>query len=233
MKSLRLLVCAVALVAVAASASPLSNIEPKFVAGRKLANVRLIDDAGRTRSMAELNGKPMIFVPMYTKCQSTCLRVASNLKRALLDSRLDVQQYRVVLFSFDASDTPQDLAAFRKREAIPLVWTIATASTADIDQLMESISFRYANAGGQFVHPNLIIAVTPQLTTAKYLFGTRYSARDLEDALRIARGGRDWMQFALQYGFAVLMLLCTLALVYLVYLVTKLRDLRRTAAANV
>jgi cytochrome oxidase Cu insertion factor (SCO1/SenC/PrrC family) len=192
-----------------------------------VARVQFVDDYGRQRSLSELAGQPMILVPMYTKCQSTCIRVTAGLKRGLGGASASANDYRVVLFSFDPSETPKSLSEFRQRERVPLSWTLATASRDDVSRLMESINFQYQTARGEFVPPNLLVVLDRELVTSKYLFGTNYSGRDLDRAFAIARGTPDWLRSAAQYGFAILIFLCTSSIVYLGYLVTRLREVRQ------
>jgi cytochrome oxidase Cu insertion factor (SCO1/SenC/PrrC family) len=210
--------------------APIESSAPKYDSGRPVARVRYIDDQGRTRSLSEMAGRPLILVPMFTKCQSACPRVVDGLKRALAGSSRDVNDYRVFLFSFDATDTPESLASFRRRERVPLSWTLATADPASIHALMESISFRYATASGSLIHPNLMVVLSPDLKTGKYLFGTRHSAAELDRALDVATGRPDWLQTVAQYAFALLIFACTSSLAWLTHLLLQLRHRPATAS---
>ncbi len=71
---------------------------------------------------------------------------------------------------------------------------------------MESIGFRWTDAGGSIFHPNLVVALSPELKAAKYLFGTEFSGREIDAALSIARGGHDWIGRWGAYGLAALLL---------------------------
>ena len=55
----------------------------------------------------------MIILPIYTRCPSACIANVDQLKTALSASSADPRQFRVLLFSFDASDTPEKLTAYR------------------------------------------------------------------------------------------------------------------------
>ncbi len=174
--------------------------------GQAVPAVEIVDDSGRTRSLESLRGAPVLLVPLYTRCPLACPTLVAGLKRGVGESAAPADSYRVVLFSFDPRDTPADLRAFRERQHVPLAWTLATAKPADARRLMESIGFRWAEAGGSIFHPNLVVAISPDLKTAKYLFGTAFSGREIDAALSIARGGHDWIGRWGAYALAALLL---------------------------
>jgi cytochrome oxidase Cu insertion factor (SCO1/SenC/PrrC family) len=201
------------------------DIEPER--GHSVPSITWIDDAGRTRQLSEFEGFPVVLLPVYTRCKTACIANADQLKKVLAESALDPTQVRVMLFSFDASDTPAALAAYRKRESIPLSWYIGTASQAGIDRLLDSLGFQAAKAGTEFMHTNLLVFLDPKLRIAKWIYGTDYTARDVDSGLRVAAGQSDWIGQHLQWLYALLVfgasVLCVTLGNYLV-------QLRRAAA---
>jgi hypothetical protein len=157
------------------------------------------------------------------------------LKKALADSSADPRQFRVFLFSFDSAETPSTLARYRTRENIPLSWSVGTASQADIDALLESIGYQYGKAGTEFSHPNLLIFLDSNLRIAKWIYGTGYSGRDVDAALKVASGEGDWIGQHSELVYALLLfggsLLCV-ALAYYVLQLSVLRRATREAAGN-
>jgi hypothetical protein len=151
------------------------------------------------------------------------------LKKALADSSADPRQFRVLLFSFDSAEAPSALAGYRSRENIPLAWAVGPASQAQIDALLESISFQYAKAGTEFSHPNLLIFLDSNLRIAKWIYGTDYSGRDVDVALKIAAGESDWIGQHSEWLYALLLFAGSLLYVALAYYVLQLSVLRRAA----
>lgn len=198
-------------------------VTPEYAAGKPLAIVNVIDETGRIRSAADWKGLPTILVPIYTRCPLACPTITAGMKRAAAEAKASPTSYRVVLFSFDGRDTPEDLRRFRERHHVPLAWTIVTAEEADIRTMLDSVGYHFASVNGLFDHPNLVIALTTDLKTAKYMPGTSY---DVDAALAAARGGRDWVAQFGGYALAFLPLICILSAVYLFVLRT------RTAAAH-
>jgi protein SCO1/2 len=188
---------------------------------RPVANVSLIDDNGRVRAMDEWRGQPVVIAPLYTRCPLACPLIASALKRAAANANTLPSRYRVIIFSFDPRDTPADLRRFRERHQLPLNWTLATAKPDDIRRLTDSIGFRYATIPGGFTHPKVVVALTPDLRTARYLFGTNYPAADFDAAISVARGGTDWLTRYAGVAIAVLLFVCTLSIAYVVMGLTR------------
>jgi hypothetical protein len=119
------------------------------------------------------------------------------------------------------------LARYRARENIPLAWSVGTASQTDIDALLESIGFQYGKAGTEFAHPNLLIFLDSNLRIAKWIYGTDYSGRDVDLALKVASGESDWIGEHSEWLYAVLLFAGSLLCVALAYYVFQLGLLRR------
>jgi protein SCO1 len=184
--------------------------------GVTIPRIEIVDDNGRVRSIEEWKGTPTILAPLYTRCPLACPLITQGLKRAAAQASAPPSSYRVVLFSFDPSDTPEDLRRFRERQQVPLSWTVASTRSGDARKLLDALDYRYGQAGDYFTHPNAVIVLTPDLRYARTVFGTTY---DIDAALAVARGGRDWVG---QYGawiLAVLLLVCLLSVVWLFTLI--------------
>lgn len=203
--------------------------------GRSVAPITFTDETGRARKVSELAGFPVILLPIYTRCQSACVLNVDQLKRALGDASTDPRQFRVLLFSFDSGDTPSTLVKYRQRENIPLSWSVGAASQANIDSLLESIGFQVGKAGTEFAHPNVLIFLDSNLRVAKWIYGTDYSSRDVDLALKVAGGESDWIGQHSQPVYALLLFVGSILCVALSYYLLQLRLMRRATrmdAAN-
>jgi hypothetical protein len=98
------------------------------------------------------------------------------------------------LFSIHPSETPASLTAYRGRESIPLNWNLGAAGQSEIDALLDSIGFQSAQAGTEFMHPNILVFFDPKLHVAKWIYGTDYRARDFDAAPKVASRPKrlDW-----------------------------------------
>jgi len=164
-----------------------------------LLAIHVTDDTGRVRSTDDWKGVPTIVAPMYARCPLACPLIAEGLKRGVNESKATPGTYRVVLFSFDPRDTPRDLQLFRERHRIPLSWSIVKANdSADAHRFLDALDYHYADAKGLFAHPNEVIVLDRAMKPAKVMAGTNY---DIDAALAIARGRRDWIG---QFGGQIL-----------------------------
>ena len=172
-------------------AGALENVAPQR--GRLVAPISWTDDTGRVRKLSDFGGYPVILLPIYTRCPGACIQNVAQLKKALADSKGSPTEFRVLLFSFDSTDKPSVLAEYRRRESVPLGWLIGTADQSSIDALLESIGFQVGKAGTEFMHPNMVLFLDGKLRIAKWIYGTNYSGRDIDAALKIALGQSDWI----------------------------------------
>ena len=211
--------------AACAFAGAVQDVSPQR--GHSVAPINWTDDTGRARALSEFAGFPVILLPIYTRCPNACIANVDQLKTALSGSSADPRQFRVLLFSFDASDTPAKLSAYRTRENIPLSWFVGSGSQQNIDALLESIGFQYGRAGTEFTHPNVVLFLDSKLRIAKWIYGTDYLGGDLERALKIAAGESDWIGQHSEWLYTLLVLASTVLCVALVYYLTQLTGVRR------
>jgi len=184
--------------------------------------INVIDDAGRVRSMNEWRGTPTILAPIYTRCPLACSLIVQGLKRGVAESKSATPgNVRVVLFSFDPRDTPEDLRRFRERHKVPLSWSVARANDpADTRRLLDALGYRFGEAGMIYTHPNEIIVLDAGLRPAKVLLGTTY---DIDDALAVARGRTDWLGRYAGWLMALLLFTALLSAIWLTSMVLTSR----------
>jgi cytochrome oxidase Cu insertion factor (SCO1/SenC/PrrC family) len=194
-------------------AGALENVTPQR--GRLAAPITWTDDAGRVRKLSDFGGYPLILLPIYTRCPGACIQNVAQLKTALSDTKASPAEFRVLLFSFDSTDKPSVLAEYRQRESVPLGWLIGTADQSSIDALLDSIGFQVGKAGTEFMHPNMLVFLDARLRIAKWIYGTDYSGRQIDDALKIALGQADWIGQHSDFLYAILLFAASLLCVAL------------------
>lgn len=69
---------------------------------------------------------------------------------------------------------------------------VAKHPQADVEALAGSVGFRFfwSNADKTFLHPNVLVFLTPEGRVARYLYGTKLDARAIQLALIDADWGR-------------------------------------------
>jgi len=205
-------------------------VEPQ--SGRAVAQIDWTDETNTTHNLSQSSGYPLVIVPIFTRCRTACVQNVARLKKALADSSADPRQFRVLLFSFDATDNPASLAKYREHESIPLNWSIGAATQANIDALLDSLGFSVGKAGAEFTHPNMVVFLDPKLRTADWIYGTDYSTGDIDAALRVAAGESSWLVRHSEWLYALLLFLGSLLCVALCYSLLQVKARRRFTIAQ-
>lgn len=165
-------------------------------------DLTMMDADGREFALGELLGKPAILLLSYYGCDGTCPTMNKLLYLELpkvTRFRLGAD-YRVLTVSFDRNDTPATAGEFLRKSGIPADlksgWRHAIVKDRDsaIAALADTVGFRYfwSRADKMFLHPNVLVFITPDGRVARYLYGTTLDARAIELALIDA----DWNRIA-------------------------------------
>jgi protein SCO1/2 len=175
--------------------------EPKYL-GKPLPRDTMFTDAnGQAFGMQDVLGKPVILLLSYYGCDGSCPTMNANLARVLKDVRRFRlgEDYRVLTVSFDATDTPQTAAAFLEKtqalgggESQPWRHGSLRGSPDAVRAFAGSVGFRFfwSQEDKVFLHPNVLVFLTPEGRVARYIYGTRLDARTVEMALIDADWGR-------------------------------------------
>ena len=213
-------------------AAPAAVIDVEPQRGRAVAQLDWTDETNRTHNLSEFAGYPVIVLPIFTRCQTACIQSVARLKSALASSSADPRQFRVLLFSFDATDSPAVLAKYRERDAIPLSWSVGSSTQPNIDAFLDSLGFRVGKAGTQFTHPNMLLFLDRDLRTAHWIYGTDFSARDVDSALGLASGNSSWLAENSEWLYAVLLFFGSILCVVLCSCLIQLRARRRAGGVQ-
>jgi protein SCO1/2 len=175
--------------------------EPKFLGKPLAGDTTFTDSDGQPFRMQDMLGKPVILLLSYYGCDGACPTMNANLERVLADvKRFKLgEDYRVLTVSFDAADTPQTAATFLdKTKALgggkSQSWRHAMVSGApeQVRAFAAGVGFRYfwSQEDKVFLHPNVLVFLTPEGRVARYIYGTRLDAPTVELALIDADWGR-------------------------------------------
>ncbi|CAG1011524.1 hypothetical protein BURK2_04286 [Burkholderiales bacterium] len=162
------------------------------------ASLPLIDGTGRGFTLGEMLGKPLVLVLSYYRCDGSCTVINQQVAEAVMGvRRFELgRDYRLLTVSFDRQDTPQTALAFAGRTA-PAGWegwrhAVLAQPEGGVPALTAALGFRYfwSQPDQAFVHPNVLIFLTPEGRVARYLYGTAFDPRSIELALIDADWGR-------------------------------------------
>lgn len=174
--------------------------ETRYLGSPINRNYLLRDADGREFRLGDMMGKPLILLFSYYGCDGTCPTLNANLAAALHNvTRFALgRDYRVLTVSFDRHDTATTARTFADKTrdglSLPAGWRHAVLKRpeTDIDTLTASVGFRYfwSRADQIFLHPNVLIFLTPEGRVARYLYGTAMDKKEVELALIDADWGR-------------------------------------------
>lgn len=186
---------------------PQSHVDPALLAidearflGTPLdGDLALVDEYGRPFRLRELFGRPTLLLFSYYSCDGACPAVNRRLAEAIASTgRLRAgEDYHVLTVSFDAKDTPAGVRRFVQQlapdPAATRAWRFALfADRADIKRVAESVGFRYfwSVRDRVFVHPNVLIVLSPEGRVVRYLPAWSIGPRDVELAVIESDWGR-------------------------------------------
>ena len=102
----------------------------------------------------------------FTHCEYACPILVNDMKKLEAGLPAEVRaKTDFLLVSFDTKrDTPEALAAFRKKEKLPAAtWTLLRGGADDVRELAALLGINYTpDARGQFAHSNLITVLNAE-----------------------------------------------------------------------
>ena len=177
------------------------------------ADATFLTAAGDTVKLGDVLTKPTLLSLVYYECPGICSPLTNELAWAV--ERLDLapgEDFQIVSLSFDPRETPKIASRWKKnylqsmrREFHPQDWLFLTSDSANIAKVTEAIGFRYKMApDSNYVHPGVLVAVSPNQKISRYIFGSDYNQFDLKMALLDAEAGKTQPTIAkvLQFCFS-------------------------------
>lgn len=155
--------------------------------------------------------KPTILVLVYFTCDRICPQMLGALATALGDVKMvPGKDYHVLSVSFDVRDTPAVAQKIKKNYMVATgmpfpddAWLFLTGDSDAIEKLTGAAGFRFQAVGKEFVHPSVLIFLSPEGKITKYLpvetfrYGTqapiRFSPMEVRNALADASQGKVWL----------------------------------------
>ncbi|MGE5299482.1 MAG: SCO family protein [Acidobacteriota bacterium] len=132
--------------------------------------------------LKELVDRPTVLMLVYYSCSHICPQFLGGFADSLASLRLDpARDYRVLTVSFDETDRPMDARELKKNyiKAIGCpfpenTWHFLTGNQDNIMRLSDAVGVRFTMAGHGFVHPEVLIFLSPQGKITRYLQAPKY-----------------------------------------------------------
>lgn len=160
--------------------------EKKYLS-QQAANIEVYDAGGNRFNLYSLLGKkPLIILPVYTKCYSLCGVISSGVQNVINDLGTLGTDFNMVSFSFDSSDRKTDLANYQLRwNTDGNKWKTLSSTAEGIQELMSSVDYQYEydSVTKEFNHPSILIVLTPSGKISRYIYGINPSKKDIKLAV--------------------------------------------------
>lgn len=168
-------------------------------------DVTLRDSEGNLVQLEDyfFEDKPVILNLGYYKCPMLCSLVIAGLQQSVanLDWELG-EQYEIVTVSIDPRETPQ-LAARTKADTAAMLedageydvkngWHFLVGDKQNVQALADAVGFKYEwlEDKQQYIHPAVIVVMSPEGMIARYHYGLDYKAKQLKVSLFNASEGK-------------------------------------------
>jgi len=121
---------------------------------------------------------PVIFLPLFTRCSSTCPTLLHKLEKSLADEP-PASHFRVLVFSFDPAETHASLLAFRSASGIPANWILAHADEGATRSVLQYASYSVMSRGAVFIHPSEIFVLDDSFRWRWTIEGVDWTTKDV------------------------------------------------------
>jgi protein SCO1/2 len=160
-------------------------------------DITLVDEQGERVTLDKLLGQPTILTLNYFRCTGLCTPLLNGV--ADMMKRIDQQpgkDFRVLTVSFDPRDDAE-LAQHKRDNYVrqlgpkfpPSTWRFLTGDPGSTKRLADSVGFKFAKVDDNYVHPGVIMVLSPSGKVTRYLYGVTFSPFDVKMALLQAAEG--------------------------------------------
>lgn len=189
------------------------NVEEKLATD--LSAFSFFDEAGRAVTLKQLaDGKrPIILAPVYYNCPHLCTLTLNGLLQAIEGSKRHQlgKDYVVVAYSFHPDEKHQ-LAELKQKNYLRKLaavsednlpeyqkyWRFLTADVKSIAGISQAMGFKYLKEtstnpkkqDSEYVHPAILVVLTPDMRISRYLYGVEYPETDFRLSLLEAAQGK-------------------------------------------
>jgi cytochrome oxidase Cu insertion factor (SCO1/SenC/PrrC family) len=165
-----------------------AELLPPARAGGVPRNLAVLDEENQRRDLPAM-GAPALLLPIFTRCSGSCPVTAVLLKEALASAHT---HFRVVVISFDAQDTAEDMKSFRQRLGLPSTWLLVrSADDAASRTFLDDLDFHLRISERGFDHPNETFVLSSRGVWAATFVGASFPEAELETALKRAIAADD------------------------------------------
>ena len=181
--------------------------------GRSLDALALTHSDGRSVSLADYKGKPLVLSMIFTSCHHICPTTTQNLEEVVQKARtaLGEDSFHVVTVGFDTpNDTPERMAQFRRATGVDDAnWDFLSADASTMADLAERLGFIYAASPRGFDHLIQASIIDAQGVIYRQVYGISFPTPHLIEPLKELVFGQPQGHSMLDYLGGRIRLFCT------------------------
>jgi protein SCO1/2 len=157
--------------------------------GRAIGDYELIDRYGATVNLrSDYAGRPLLISMIFTSCHHVCPATTKHLAKAVEVAReaLGEDSFDVVTIGFDvASDTPQAMAAFARRQGVDTKnWKFLSANSGNIQEISNDLGFIFFPTPRGFDHMNQSSVIDRNGVVFSQVYGVTFELPWLVEPLK-------------------------------------------------
>ena len=130
---------------------------------------------------------PILLVPAYYNCNSTCPLLAENLKQAIMSANAS-SLIGILFVSFNSEDDSTAMVNFRKHHGLPKEWVLSVIKNPNrAKDFLAPFQYTYQKTNNGFDHPNaaFVFSARPRVWTGS-LYGVDITQGEMKTALDAA-----------------------------------------------
>jgi len=181
--------------------------------GRTLEGIVFTRSDGKTVTIKDYRGSPLVISLIYTSCHHICPSTTAHLDKMVEKARsaLGDSSFRVISVGFDTeNDNPVRMAQFSKRLDIEGThWDFLSISTDQQEQLVEQLGFIYYASPKGFEHLIQASLVDETGKVYRQVYGMTFPTTALVEPMKELVFGQPRPESALQHLGNRIRLFCT------------------------
>jgi protein SCO1/2 len=161
-------------------------------------DLELVNEEGERVPLRKLLDKPTLLTLNYFRCTGLCTPLLSGVAEMLGKSdQAPGRDFQVLSVSFDPRDTAE-MAGLKKQNYVkqlgpafpPDAWRFLTGDPITTKRLADSVGFRFAKHGEDYVHAGAVMVLSPTGKVTRYLYGVTFLPFDVKMAVAEAQQDR-------------------------------------------
>lgn len=157
--------------------------------GRTIRDQILLDTDGKSRSLSDYAGKPLVISLIFTSCFHICPATTQHLAKVVRQARsvLGSDSFSVVTLGFDTpNDTPDAMRTFARQQHVDIEnWDFLATDADTIEALSADLGFLYYPTPNGFDHLIQSSIIDKDGVVFRQVYGIEFEVPHLIEPLKV------------------------------------------------